>query len=141
MFVPIDANCGSLDCALHASLRMTSGGEVGMQKGKEQSSFPFCVCPSGEDRAARSGRRRDLELRPADGYVAFERDAGASRYLEGQRVAALVGVDFYFVAVQDFAIEDLHRQRVLDQLLQCALQRTCSVRAVVTLREEHVLGG
>src|ERR1700749_4258680 len=133
MFVPIDANCGSLDCALHASLRMTSGCEVGMQKGKEHLLFPLLRVPVRRG-PRRAGRPPETSgLCPADGYVAFERDAGAARYLEGQRAAALVGVDFYFVAVQDFAVEDLHRQRVLDQLLQCALQRTCSVRAVVTL--------
>jgi len=35
----------------------------------------------------------------AYGYMAFERDAGATRHFEGQAVVALVGVNFHFVAV------------------------------------------
>ena len=52
----------------------------------------------------------------------------------------LVGVDDDVIAVQDFAVENLQRQRILHQLLDRALQRTRAEVRVVALREQKIFG-
>ncbi len=52
----------------------------------------------------------------------------------------LVGVDDDVIAVEDLAVEDLHRQRILHQLLDRALQRACAEVRVVALGEQQFFG-
>ena len=58
---------------------------------------------------------------------------------EGQR--ALASVNRNVVAVEDGAVEDLDRERVLDQALDGALERTGSVGAVVAGFEDRLARG
>jgi hypothetical protein len=51
--------------------------------------------------------------------------------LEQQFPCQRIGVNPHMVAMQHFAIEDLDRERVLNQPLQCALERPSTVGAVV----------
>ena len=44
------------------------------------------------------------------------------------------------IAVQNFAVENLQRQRILNQLLDRALQRTRAKVRIVTLREQQIFG-
>src|SRR5579872_2977787 len=66
--------------------------------------------------------------------------ADSFTYFEGHLAGLLVGVDDDMIAVKDLAIEDLHRQRILHQLLDRALQRTRTKVRIVALREEQVFG-
>src|SRR5581483_8501800 len=56
-----------------------------------------------------------------------------------RQLSVIAHADHHVVAVQHFAIEDLQRQRILDQLLDRPLQRTRAIRWIVPLREDHVL--
>jgi hypothetical protein len=64
----------------------------------------------------------------------------ALAHLELHLAGLLVGVDLYVVAVQNFAVENFHRQRILHQLLNGSLQRTRSEVGVVALREQQLFG-
>src|SRR5258708_34324917 len=60
---------------------------------------------------------------------------------EGHLSGALVGVDDDVVAVDHFAVQNLERQRILNQLLDGALQGTGAKVRVVSLSEEQFFGG
>ena len=61
--------------------------------------------------------------------------------LEGHLARFLVGVDDHVVTVQNLAVQDFHRQRILHQLLDGALQRTCSKVWIVAFGEEQLFCG
>src|SRR5215469_510713 len=64
--------------------------------------------------------------------------ADARADLEAHLAPFLVRVDDDMIAVQDFAIEDLQSERILNQLLDGALQGTSAEVRVVALREQQV---
>ena len=63
----------------------------------------------------------------------------AFAHLELQVAGFLVGVDDDVIAVENFAVENLQRKRILDKLLNRTFQRTRAEVRVVTLGEEQVL--
>src|SRR5579884_3647859 len=62
-------------------------------------------------------------------------------HFEGEPVFLPVGVDHDMIAVQHFAVENLHGQRILHQPLDCALQRTRAIHAVISFPEDQLLRG
>src|SRR5436190_6787283 len=52
----------------------------------------------------------------------------------------LVRIDHDVIAVEHLSVEDLQRERILNQLLDGALQRTRSEIRIVALREQQVFG-
>src|SRR5579862_8370700 len=61
--------------------------------------------------------------------------------LELHLAGFLIGIDHDVIAVQNFAVKNLQCQRILNQLLNRALQRTCAEVGVVTLSEEQFFSG
>src|SRR5208337_2603383 len=71
-------------------------------------------------------------------YIFF---ADARADCERHLACLLVGVDYDVVAVEDFAVENLERQRILHQFLNRALQGARAEVRVVALGEQQVFGG
>src|SRR5712691_3393653 len=53
----------------------------------------------------------------------------------------LVGIHHDVIAVQNLSVQNLQRQRILDQLLNGALERSSAEVGVVSLSEEQLFGG
>src|ERR1700744_5272077 len=62
----------------------------------------------------------------------------APSHFELELVVQRIGVDDHVIPVQDFAVEDLDRQRILNQPLDGPFQRTSAVGPVVSAHEELV---
>src|SRR5437763_17222466 len=62
-----------------------------------------------------------------------------SLHVKCKPTARHIGVDDYVIAMQHLSVEDLHRQRVLHHALDRPLERTRTIRAIVTFSEDHLL--
>src|ERR1035437_3048252 len=60
--------------------------------------------------------------------------AYAFAHFELHLARLLVGVDDHVIAVEDFAVENLERERILHQLLDGSLQRTHTEVRAISLR-------
>src|ERR1700722_16914247 len=82
--------------------------------------------------------RGQISLQP--GFFAFFL-ADALADFELHLARFLVGIRDDVIAVQNFAVENLQRQRILHQLLKRTLQRTCPEVGIVALSEDQFLRG
>src|SRR5690606_22335772 len=65
---------------------------------------------------------------------------GPCRHPEFQTVAIRCHIHLDLVALRELAEQDLLRQRVFDVALDRSLQRTCTVRFVITVLHEKLRG-
>src|SRR5262244_1612010 len=63
----------------------------------------------------------------------------ADALADGKRHLAgfFVGVNDHMIAVQNFAVEDFERERILNQFLNGTFQRTCSEVGIVAFGEQQ----
>jgi len=79
--------------------------------------------------------RRTLDRLQRNGALAGSRTLN----VEVQLTLLGINIDHHVIAMQDFAVQNLHGQRILHQSLDRSLQRSSAVRSVLSFLEDQLL--